>query len=41
MEKSWKSRLQEYCQKKKLRSPNYRIREEAVTSQKPQFQVST
>ncbi len=40
MDKSWKSRLQEYCQKKKIPSPNYRIRQETGTSNKPMFQVS-
>jgi dsRNA-specific ribonuclease len=40
MDKSWKSRLQEYCQKKKLPSPNYRILQQTGTSDKPKFQVS-
>jgi dsRNA-specific ribonuclease len=40
MDKSWKSRLQEYCQKTKLPSPNYRIRQQTGTSNKPKFQVS-
>ena len=40
VEKSWKSRLQEYCQKKKLSLPNYRISQEPEIPTKPKFQVS-
>ena len=39
MEKPWKSHLQEYCQKKKLPSPNYRIRQQTGLLNKPKFQV--
>jgi dsRNA-specific ribonuclease len=40
MEKSWKNRLQEYCQKNKLRLPNYRIKQQAGLPNEIKFQVS-
>jgi dsRNA-specific ribonuclease len=40
MEKSWKNRLQEYCQKANLRLPNYRIRQQTGAPNKMRFQVS-
>ncbi|CAF1518500.1 unnamed protein product [Rotaria sordida] len=39
MEKSWKNRLQEYCQKHNLPLPNYRIRQQSGASHEMKFQV--
>jgi len=40
IERPWKNRLQEYCQKNKLRLPNYRIRQQSGPPNEIKFQVS-
>lgn len=40
MDISWKNRLQEYCQKKKLPFPDYRFRQQTNTPNGMRFQVS-
>ncbi len=40
MERLWKNRLQEYCQKQKLPLPNYRITQQSGASNDLKFQVS-
>jgi dsRNA-specific ribonuclease len=40
IEKSWKNRLQEYCQKNKHPFPNYRIRQQSGPPNEIKFQVS-
>ena len=40
MEKSWKNRLQEYCQKNKLPLPNYRVTQQTDSLNGAKFQVS-
>jgi dsRNA-specific ribonuclease len=40
IEKSWKNRLQEYCQKNKVPLPNYRMRQQSMVLHQIKFQVS-